>query len=147
MFRQWETRFGATDLRCRSRARGRPVLPPVRAAIRCGLSGCGAKDDRQVRGAFFELYLHERLLRIGYTVTCHPVLEGTSRRPDFLAERDGRSIYIEARSASATDVAVGAAAPELGGCVGRFVGGCWWCRGPRSVAGQVRTHICRWLWR
>lgn len=45
-----------------------------------------------------------------YTVTCHPVLEGTTRRPDFLAEKDERSIYIEARSASASDVSVGAAA-------------------------------------
>ncbi|MGI5151470.1 hypothetical protein ACQEVC_34745 [Plantactinospora sp. CA-294935] len=47
---------------------------------------------------------------MGYTVTCHPVLEGTSRRPDFLAEKDGRPIYIEARSASASDVSVGATA-------------------------------------
>lgn len=69
-----------------------------------------SKDDRQVRGAFFELYLHECLLRMGYVVTCHPVLEGTSRRPDFAAEKDGRLIYIEARSASDSDGSVGAAA-------------------------------------
>lgn len=43
-------------------------------------------------------------------MTCHPELEGTSRRPDFLAEKDGRSIYVEARSASSSDVAVGRAA-------------------------------------
>ncbi|MGB4780362.1 hypothetical protein [Microbacterium sp.] len=67
-------------------------------------------DDRHVRGAFFELYLHECLLRMGYTVTCHPVLEGTTRRPDFLAEKEGRSIYIEAHSPSESDVSVGAAA-------------------------------------
>lgn len=69
-----------------------------------------SKDDRQHRGAFFELYLHECLLRMGYKVTCHPVLEGTARRPDFLAERDGRSVFVEARSASPSDVSVGAAA-------------------------------------
>lgn len=69
-----------------------------------------SKDDRQVAGAFFELYLHECLLRMGYEVTCHPVLEGTNRRPDFLAEKSGRAIYIEARSASGSDVSVGAAA-------------------------------------
>jgi hypothetical protein len=69
-----------------------------------------SKDDRQSRGAFFELYLHECLLRMGYTVTCHPALEGTARRPDFLAEKDGRPIYVEARSASASDVSIGAAA-------------------------------------
>jgi hypothetical protein len=65
-----------------------------------------SKDDRQFNGAFFELYLHECLLRMGYSVTCHPELEGTSRRPDFLAEKNGSSIYVEARSASSSDVAV-----------------------------------------
>lgn len=69
-----------------------------------------SKDDRQYNGAFFELYLHECLLRMGYTVTCHPTVEGTSRRPDFLAEKDGGAIYVEARSASSSDVVVGAAA-------------------------------------
>jgi hypothetical protein len=47
---------------------------------------------------------------MGYSVTCHPKLDGTNRRPDFLAEKDGHSIYFEARSASPSDVAVGAAA-------------------------------------
>lgn len=69
-----------------------------------------SKDDRQFKGAMFELYLHECLFRMGYSVTCHPELEGTSRRPDFLAEKDGRSIYVEARSASSSDVAVGKSA-------------------------------------
>lgn len=69
-----------------------------------------SKDDRQSKGAFFELYLHECLLRMDYTVTCHPEVEGTSRRPDFLAERDGRRVYVEARSASSSDVAVGKSA-------------------------------------
>lgn len=69
-----------------------------------------SKDDRQSRGAFFELYLHECLLRMGYSVTCHPEIKGTNRRPDFLAKKDGKSVYIEARSASSSDVAVGKAA-------------------------------------
>ncbi|GGM66498.1 hypothetical protein GCM10011608_59680 [Micromonospora sonchi] len=83
------------------------LCPDAQADVRGRLR---SKDDRQFSGAFFELYLHECLLRMGYTVTCHPVLEGTTRRPDFLAEKDGRSIYVEARSASDSDVAVGAAA-------------------------------------
>lgn len=66
-----------------------------------------SKDDRQSKGAFFELYVHECLLRMGYSVKCHPELLGTNRRPDFLAEKDGRPIFIEARSTSASDVAVG----------------------------------------
>lgn len=69
-----------------------------------------SRDDRQSKGAFFELYLHECLLRMGYAVTCHPKVDGTSRRPDFLAEKDGSAVYIEARSASPSDVSVGAAA-------------------------------------
>jgi len=69
-----------------------------------------SRDDRQSKGAFFELYLHECLLRMDYAVTCHPEVGGTSRRPDFLAEKDGSAVYIEARSASPSDVVVGAAA-------------------------------------
>lgn len=80
------------------------LSPDARADVRGRLQ---SRDDRQSRGAFFELYLHECLLRMGYAVTCHPELDGTSRRPDFLAEKDGRSFYIEARSASSSDVAVG----------------------------------------
>lgn len=67
-----------------------------------------SRDDRQSKGAFFELYLHECLLRMGYAVTCHPQVDGTSRRPDFLAEKDGGAVYVEARSASPSDIAVGA---------------------------------------
>ena len=83
------------------------LCPDAQADVRGRLR---SKDDRQSKGAFFELYLHECLLRMGYTVTCHPEVEGTSRRPDFLAEKDGGSIYVEARSASSSDVAVGQAA-------------------------------------
>jgi hypothetical protein len=83
------------------------LCPEAQADVRGRLR---SKDDRQSSGAFFELYLHECLLRMGYAVSCHPELEGTSRRPDFLAEKDGKSIYFEARSASPSDVSVGAAA-------------------------------------
>src|SRR4051812_45213903 len=56
-------------------------------------------DDRQFHGAFWELYLHESLVRCGFEVDCHPELRGTSRRPDFLARRDGDAMYVEARVA------------------------------------------------
>lgn len=69
-----------------------------------------SKDDRQSKGAFFELYLHECLLQMGYAVTCHPELVGTTRKPDFLATKGGEQIYVEARSASSSDVLVGKAA-------------------------------------
>lgn len=83
------------------------LCPDAQADVRGRLR---SKDDRQFSGAFFELYLHECLLRMGYVVTCHPELEGTNRRPDFLAEKDGKSIYLEAGSASTSDVDVAAAA-------------------------------------
>jgi hypothetical protein len=53
-------------------------------------------DDQNFCSAFWELYLHESLLRSGYTVTCHPAMPETSRRPDFLAERSDQSFYLEA---------------------------------------------------
>ncbi|WP_132154857.1 hypothetical protein [Kribbella antiqua] len=83
------------------------LCPEAQADVRGRLR---STDDRQSKGAFFELYLHECLLRMGYSVTCHPEVDGTSRRPDFLAEKDGRRIYVEARSASSSDAAVGKSA-------------------------------------
>ncbi len=85
------------------------LCPDAQADVRGRLR---SKDDRQSVGAFFELYLHECLLRMGYTVTCHPELAGTTRRPDFLAEKEGQSVYVEARSASGSDKSVGEAARE-----------------------------------
>ncbi|WP_143078605.1 hypothetical protein [Nonomuraea pusilla] len=45
---------------------------------------------------------------MGYTVTRHPEVDGTNHRPDFRAEKDGGAVYVEARSASSSNVAVGA---------------------------------------
>jgi hypothetical protein len=69
-------------------------------------------DNRQSHGAFWELYLHESLIRAGYAVTPHPVVAGTARRPDFLARREDSTFYLEARltreraGAQAADVRV-----------------------------------------
>lgn len=60
----------------------------VRAALR--------SDDAQARSAFLELYLHECLIRGGFEVTVHPELPHTTRHPDFVAERAGTRIYVEA---------------------------------------------------
>lgn len=61
-----------------------------------------SRDDEQFRSAFLELYLHEVLVRAGYTVTIHPEAQGTSRRPDFLAERDDHRFFIEAIAPGST---------------------------------------------
>lgn len=55
-----------------------------------------SRNDEQFRSAFFELYLHEGLVRAGYAVTIHPSVNGSSHRPDFRAERDGRVFFVEA---------------------------------------------------
>src|SRR5512145_3069781 len=53
-------------------------------------------DDYQFRSAFLELYLHEALTAAGHTVTIHPEVPGTRRRPDFLATRNDTKVYLEA---------------------------------------------------
>lgn len=59
-----------------------------------------SKDDSQHQDALFELYLHELLLRMGYTVEHHLTVSGQGHRPDFLALRDGvPRFYLEATSA------------------------------------------------
>jgi len=60
------------------------------------------RDDEQFRSAFLELYLHESLVRAGYTVTIHPEVQGTSRRPDFLAEHDEQRFFVEAIAPGST---------------------------------------------
>jgi hypothetical protein len=58
-------------------------------------------NDVQHDAAFFELVLHELLSRLGYALENHPVIPGTSNRPEFLAtSADGTSLYIEAKVAS-----------------------------------------------
>jgi hypothetical protein len=47
--------------------------------------------------AFFELFLHELLLRMDNRVEVHPTLQGNPRRPDFLVlPLVGSSFYVEA---------------------------------------------------
>ncbi len=48
--------------------------------------------------AFFEIYLHELLTRLGYDlVAVHPIAPGSDKRPEFLfRDRDGQELYLEA---------------------------------------------------
>jgi hypothetical protein len=65
--------------------------------------------DAHHLAAFFELLLHELLLRLGARVQVHPPLEGRARRPDFLVtSANGQRYYLEA--AIATDESREAAA-------------------------------------
>ncbi len=51
---------------------------------------------RNIEAKYFELFMHELLLKLGYKTTIHPGVMGTVRHPDFLAEqKDGERVYIE----------------------------------------------------
>src|SRR6266849_3098445 len=68
--------------------------PDLRARVRSDSS-----DD--FGGAFWELYQHETLTRMGFGVTLHPDRPGTTRNPDFLAQCPGEAgFYLEATLAS-----------------------------------------------
>ena len=56
-----------------------------------------SRDNRNHHGAFFELFIHELLLRIGCGLFVHPEVPGTSSRPDFLVTPvTGGPFYLEA---------------------------------------------------
>jgi hypothetical protein len=55
-----------------------------------------ARDPRQHYAAWWELYMHALLRALGYKLTVHPPVPGTTGHPDFLAERTGESFYVEA---------------------------------------------------
>jgi hypothetical protein len=54
-------------------------------------------DDDQFASAWWEVYLHESLLRSDFDIEIHPSTT-TRRAPDFLARRSGLSFYLEASS-------------------------------------------------
>lgn len=60
-------------------------------------------DNRQFRGAFWELYCHETLIRLGYSVECHPQLSTGGKRPDFVACSGQQSFVLEATAATKPD--------------------------------------------
>jgi hypothetical protein len=55
-----------------------------------------SKDPAGFDGAFWELYLHEVLTRLGFSIRRDPEIPGFSTRPDFLMQRDGAAFYLEA---------------------------------------------------
>ena len=55
-----------------------------------------SKDNHQHEGAFFELFLHELVTRLGFATTVHPVIAGANTHPDFLICHEGKNLYLEA---------------------------------------------------
>jgi len=58
-------------------------------------------DDIQHKSAFFELYMHALVSRLGYRIETHPVIPAASTRPEFLVYREEiPSFYLEATLAA-----------------------------------------------
>lgn len=57
-----------------------------------------SRNDAQHHSAFFELYLHELLLSMGFDLSLHPDMNGnTATHPDFLVSQNGQPcFYLEA---------------------------------------------------
>jgi hypothetical protein len=54
-----------------------------------------SKQDQQFYAVFWELYLHEVHVRLGFNVEVHPESErGT--KPDFVLEQGGEQVFLEA---------------------------------------------------
>jgi hypothetical protein len=71
---------------------------PGRAELRARLR---SRDDVTHQSAFFELAIHELILRAGCQASLHPTVPGTSKKPDFLVEcPDGQTFYLEATLAT-----------------------------------------------
>jgi hypothetical protein len=114
-------------------------------------------DDIKHRSAFFELLLHELLLREGCTIVAvEPAIAGTNRSPDFLVEAaDGNRFYLEATLATGRSEADAAAQRRLDDVLGAIdevdapnVLLCVWHGGvPNRPAnlGRVRAAVQRWI--
>ncbi|HEX5152807.1 MAG TPA: hypothetical protein VFW07_15255 [Parafilimonas sp.] len=46
---------------------------------------------------FYELYVYMLFKSLGYSLTIHPKVPGTQRRPDYLATKDQEILYIEVK--------------------------------------------------
>ncbi|WP_084434776.1 hypothetical protein [Kibdelosporangium aridum] len=52
-------------------------------------------DPQQHYAAWWELYLFALYSRLGYSVTPHPDVEGTTKKPDFMLTRGDQEFYVE----------------------------------------------------
>src|SRR4051812_21838096 len=70
---------------------------------RDGLISRMRKDFEPFRAAFFELFVYQLLVATGHEVEIHPPVQGTDRRPDFLAapKGGGGPVFVEAISVRA----------------------------------------------
>lgn len=55
---------------------------------------------KEFDSALFELFLHELFVCQGFTVSIHPKIENTNKRPDFLVSKGDLIFYVEAKVAT-----------------------------------------------
>ena len=55
-----------------------------------------SKNSSKHPGAVFELLVHQILARSRFSVSMHPNVAGTSKRPDFVANSNGSRVLVEA---------------------------------------------------
>lgn len=84
---------------------GRPEMGRIRDLLEDWFQRYPGEHQNELRAAFpdkfescfFELYLHELLLRLGCEIEIHPEMKSTARRPDFLVRQpDGTRFILEA---------------------------------------------------
>jgi hypothetical protein len=80
----------------------------VRDKLNCWFSNYPANARKQLKrdlqsnfdSAFFELFIHEFFIRLGFTLIVHPTVSSSTNNPDFLAKKGDVEIYLEARLAT-----------------------------------------------
>jgi hypothetical protein len=83
----------------------RPEMDNVRKLLESWFSEYPDKEKQELKSrfkatfnpTFYELYIYMLFKRLGYSLAIHPEVPGTQKRPDYLATRDGQSLYIEVK--------------------------------------------------
>lgn len=77
-----------------------------------------SKDDTQHYAASFELFLYALFNRLGFSVTVHPDIPGTSRHPDFRVQvAAGDHFFVEACVVEDPDAARDELVRDLAECI------------------------------
>ena len=82
----------------------RPKVSAVRALFESWFGAYPKAQQAELQGrcvadfyaAFFELFLYSYFKNGGYEVTPHPQVADSTRKPDYLVEKDGCRFYLEA---------------------------------------------------
>jgi hypothetical protein len=85
----------------------RPDIVVIRDTLESWFSSYPDPDKHELKErlkdrfdpAYYELFLHELFRREGFTIIIHPSIEDSTKRPDFLIEKAGVKIIVEAKVA------------------------------------------------